>query len=181
MTLHITLFSGEEKDFRMQCRLDADSSFLTLHKLILKSLGYEQLPGQRFFVCDENWKPETRILLSDEENVKIDEDVLLMSDTDLGEFLEDEGQFLTYRFDPENRRMLLMELTHTSFGDLTAPDGELVSLQGIPPKQHIEEKEEISIPPAQAEVSEELGEEFYGEDGFDEDDINEEGFDILEE
>ncbi len=179
MTLHITLFSGEAEDLSIRFRLDADASFLDLHHLILQACHYAEIPGQRFFVCDENWKPETRILLSDEENVNIDEDVLLMSDTDLGEFLEDEGQHLAYRFDPKNRRMFLLELTETTFGDRVPAQGEIVDQRGHVPQQTLEE--ELPIPQAQTEVSEELGEEFYGEDGFDEDDIDEEGFDILDE
>lgn len=179
MILHITLFSGEAEDLCIQFKLDADSSFYDLHQLILKACNYKEIPGQRFFVCDNNWKPETRILLSDEAGVNIDEDVLLMSDTDLGEFLEDEGQHLTYRFDPENRRMFLMELVQTSFGENIPAQGLVESKRGHVPPQYMEEEQ--PIPQAQTDVSEELGEQFYGEDGFDSDDLDEEGFDILDE
>ncbi|MDE6159336.1 MAG: hypothetical protein K2F69_04475 [Bacteroidaceae bacterium] len=179
MILHLTVISAESEDFCIRLRLDAGSTFLTLHKLILRTCGYQELPGQRFFICDDNWKPETRILLSDEGNVNIDEDVLLMSDTELGEFLEDEGQHLTYRFDPENRRMFLLELTETSFGQEVDACGEVGSKKGKAPRQLVDE--EIEIPQKQTEVSEELGEEFYGEDGFDSEEIDEEGFDILSE
>lgn len=179
MILHLTVISAESDSFCLQLLMDAGSTFLTLHKLILRACGYQEIPGQRFFICDDNWKPETRILLSDEDNVNIDEDVLLMSDTELGEFLEDEGQHLTYRFDPENRRMFLIELTETSFGRHVEPDGEIMSKKGKAPKQVAEE--EVEIPQKQTDVSEELGEEFYGEDGFDSEEIDEEGFDILNE
>ncbi len=179
MTLHLNLFSGENEEFQIRMKLDADSTFYELHRLILKACNYEEIPGQRFFICDENWKPGTRILLSDEENVNIDEDVLLMDDTELGDFLEDEGQHLTYRFDPENRRMFLIELTETSFGNHVSPMGETESVKGQAPKQII--AEEQPIPQKQIEVSEELGEEFYGEDGFESEEIDEDGFDIMEE
>ncbi len=180
MTLHLNLISAESDDFRLQLKLDADSTFYTLHQLILGACGYQELPGQRFFICDDNWRPETRILLADEQGmVKIDEDVLLMDDTELGEFLEDEGQRLTYRFDPENRRMFLLELAETSFGDHTAPEGEVESRPGDAPQQIV--GKEIPIPAKQTEVSEELGEEFYGEDGFSEDEFDAEGFDIMSE
>lgn len=179
MILHLTVISAESDTFCLQMQLDAGSTFLTLHKLILETCGYQELPGQRFFICDDNWKPETRILLSDEGNVNIDEDVLLMSDTELGEFLEDEGQHLTYRFDPENRRMFLIELTEISFGKQVDANGEVVSKKGKAPEQVLED--EVEIPQKQTDVSEELGEEFYGEDGFDNEEIDEEGFDILSE
>lgn len=179
MILHLTVFSAENENFCLRLQLDAGSTFLTLHRLILEACGYQEIPGQRFFICDDNWKPETRILLSDEGIVNIDEDVMLMSDTELGEFLEDEGQHLTYRFDPENRRMFLIELTETSFGKQVAAKGEITDKKGKAPKQVMDE--EVEIPQKQTEVSEELGEEFYGEDGFDSEEIDEEGFDILSE
>lgn len=179
MILHLTVISAESENFRIRLQLDADSTFLTLHKLILQACDYQELPGQRFFICDDNWKPETRILLNDEDNVNIDEDVLLMSDTELGEFLEDEGQHLTYRFDPENRRMFLIEVTGTSFGKQVDANGMIEEKKGKAPRQVVDE--EMEIPQKQTDVSEELGEEFYGEDGFDSEEIDEEGFDILSE
>ncbi len=180
MTLHLNLISGESDEFRLRLRLDADSTFYTLHQLILATCNYQEMAGQRFFICDDNWHPETRILLADEEGtVNIDEDVLLMDDTELGDFLEDEGQRLTYRFDPDNRRMFLIELTETSFGDHTDAKGEIEDQRGKAPQQIMEE--DVPIPAKQTDVSEELGEKFYGEDGFDEDEFDEEGFDILNE
>ena len=179
MILHLTVISAESENFCIRLQLDAGSNFLTLHRLILQTCGYQELPGQRFFICDDNWKPETRILLSDEDNVNIDEDVLLMSDTELGEVLEDEGQHLTYRFDPENRRMFLIEGTVTSFGKQVDAGGVIEDKKGKAPRQLVDE--EVEIPQKQTDVSEELGEEFYGEDGFDSEEIDEEGFDILSE
>ena len=178
MTLRITLISPEVEDFVLELKIDADASFSNLHKLILSHCGYEEMPGQRFFICDDNWKPIQRILLGDEEKVEIDEDVFLMDDTDLGEFLEDEGQRITYRFDPVNRRMFLMELTETTFGDPVPEAGVLTRRHGNPPLQFLSE-EEPSVGIQNIE-SEELEEEFYGEDGFDEEDLDLEGFDILE-
>ena len=178
MTLRISLISHEQEDFILEFKIDADASFADLHRLILEHCGYEETEGQRFFICDDKWKPIQRILLGDEECVNIDEDVFLMSDTNLGEFLEDEGQRFAYRFDPENRRMFLLELTETTFGDPVSQKGILTRRSGCPPMQFPVEDEPITVP--QAAESEELAEEFYGEDGFEEDDLDMEGFDIVE-
>ncbi len=178
MTLRLTLISTEVEDFALEFKIDADDTFADLHRLILQHCGYEETEGQRFFVCDEKWKPIQRILLGDEDNVNIDEDVYLMEDTNLGDFLEDEGQRLAYRFDPENRRMFLIELTETSFGERTRNGGQLTRKHGKSPSQFLIE-EDTSPAPAAA-ISEELAEEFYGEDGFEEEDLDMEGFDILE-
>jgi len=179
MTLHITLYTDESEDFSLKLKIDANSSFGDLHRLILNCCGYEEKTGQRFIICDRNWKPRTRILLSDEHNLNIDEDTFLMDDTDLGDFLEDEGQQFAYRFDPENRRIFLMFVSETSFGTPVAKDGELTCMKGIPPEQNVS-KEELTQD-IHTEASEDLGEEFYGNDGFNEDDFDEEGFDILNE
>ena len=179
MTLRLTLISTEVEDFVLQFKIDANASFADLHRLILKHCNYEESNGQRFFICDESWKPTQRILLGDEENVNIDEDVFLMEDTDLGEFLEDEGQRIAYRFDPVNRRMFLIELTETSFGDPVPVAGVLTRCHGNPPAQFNEE--ENTQPATQTLVSEELEEEFYGEDGFEDEDLDLEGFDIMDD
>lgn len=177
MTLRLTLISPEVEDFAIECKIDADAAFADLHRLILKHCNFEELEGQRFFICDDNWKPTQRILLGDEECVDIDEDVYLMHDTELGRFLEDEGQRLTYRFDPENRRMLLLELTETTFGDPTSKDGIVTRRHGTAPQQMLQEEE--GTPVQTSIISEELTEEFYGEDGFDEEEIDLDGFNIL--
>ena len=162
----------------MEFKIDADASFADLHHLILKHCGYKEVEGQRFFICDENWKPFQRILLGDEANVNIDEDVYLMADTDLGEFLEDEGQRMTYRFDPINRRMFLMELTETTFGDPVEKEGKLTRRHGKAPLQFpTEEETQTSTPTLSSEI---LEEEFYGDEGYEEEDLDMEGFDILE-
>ena len=180
MTLRLTLISQEEEDFIQEFKIDADASFLDLHRLILRHCGYEELPGQRFFICDDNWHPTQRILLADEGNVDIDEDVYLMKETDLGEFLEDEGQRLAYRFDPVNRRMFLLELTETTFGEKVPETGILTRSHGNAPLQLVVEDEPQPAATTPNIVSEELEEEFYGEDGFDEEDLDMEGFDILD-
>ena len=178
MVLRLTLISTEVEDFILEFKIDADASFADLHRLILHHCNYEETAGQRFYICDERWKPRHRILLSDEEQNNIDEDVNLMDNTSLGDFLEDEGQRLTYRFDPDNRRMFLLELTETIFGERTPKEGKLTRRQGTPPSQNPEEEAPQSTP--QPDLSEELTEEFYGEDGFEEEDLDMEGFDIME-
>ena len=178
MILRLTLISTEVEDFALEFKIDADATFADLHRLILQHCGYEEAEGQRFFICDEKWRPTQRSLLGDEENVNIDEDVFLMEDTNLGDFLEDEGQRLAYRFDPENRRMFLLELTETTFGERVPAEGKLTRRHGTSPLQfQLEEEQPVA---AQASISEELAEEFYGEDGFEEEDLDMEGFDILE-
>lgn len=178
MTLRLTLISTEVDDFALEFKIDADASFAQLHHLILSHCGYEEKEGQRFYICNESWRPVQRILFSDEDSANTDEDIFLMAKTSLGEFLEDEGQRLTYRFDPENRRMFLLELTETTFGDPVEKEGKLTRRHGKAPTQFLEE-EEVQ-PSTSTTTTEEIEEEFYGEDGYEEEDLDMESFGIME-
>lgn len=178
MTLRITLISPEYEDFILEFKTDTDASFANLHQLILRHCGYEELPGQRFLICDDSWKPIQRILLDDEENNSIDEDIYLMAETRLGEFLEDEKQRFIYVFEPGERRKFLLELTEITFSDPVPQTGILTRHHGNPPAQFFIEEEPAEVPPTVQ--TEEPEEKFYGEDGFEEEDLDLEGFDILE-
>lgn len=177
MNLKITLASDEVEDFAMEILIDANSTFLDLHNTILKACHYEEGEKHRFYICDEDWRPETRILLKDEGITASDEDLYLMDDTVLGDFLEDEGQRMAYRFDPESRRLFLMELSETSFGEQQKEPS--VRRHGLPPMQTLDEEEIVPTPSNNA-IAPELDESFYGDEGFEEEEFDPEGFDILE-
>ncbi len=178
MNLRITLASGEVEDFALEILVDANATFLDLHKLIMKACQYEEGEKHRFYICDEDWRPEQRILLHDEGITASDEDLYLMEDTILGDFLEDEGQRLAYRFDPDSRRLFLLELTETTFGE--RQDKPVVKRRaGQPPLQTLEEEDPAPVP-ANNSVAPELDESFYGDEGFEADEFDEEGFDIME-
>lgn len=179
MTLKLTIASGEVEDFALEILIDANSTFLDLHKTILKACRYVEGDKHRFYICDEDWRPERRILLQDEGITKSDEDLYLMEDTVLGDFLEDEGQRMAYRFDPDSRRMFLIELTETSFG--TRQEQAKVSKHyGTAPQQTLDDEDDFIPAPQTTANSPELDESFYGDEGFEEDEFDPEGFDIVE-
>lgn len=178
MTLKITVASSEVEDFVLEILIDANHTFLDLHNAILEACHYKEGEKHRFYICDEDWRPERRILLQDEGITGSDEDLYLMEDTVLGDFLEDEGQRFAYRFDPESKRMFLLELTETLFGG-RQENAMLKRRHGMPPAQTLEDDEPV---PAQNSnnIAPELDESFYGDEGFEADEFDEEGFDILE-
>lgn len=174
MTQKITLFSQEVEDFVMEIKIDADATFYDLHKLILKACNYQEHENQRFMICNEDWKIERNILLQDNGEASIDEDLYLMQETTLEEYLEEEGQRLAYLFDPEDKRFFMMELSENIFGH---PQSEpIVSRRyGTAPMQTLIEEDVAST-----ETNTEIDEEFYGDDSFEEDEIDLEGFEINE-
>lgn len=171
--------SDEVEDFAMKIKIDADSTFEDLHRTLQEACGYMDFGVHRFYVCDEDWHPEHRILQSD-KGYGADEDIYLMDETRLEELLEDEGQRLAYRFDPESRRLLLMEVCKTSFGETL--DEPIVKKRGEAPTQmQLEEELTIPTPTPGATNEEDLEENFYGDDGYEEGELDEEGFDFVSE
>lgn len=177
MTLKLTLFSQEIEDFVLEILIDSDAKFTELHELILNDCNYDEHDKQCFLICDEEWRVRQRICLRDSEDVGYDEDLNLMSRTSVGDFLEDEGQRLAYIFDPEGKRFFLMELTETVFGQRqTMP---IVNRRhGLAPMQTLLQTEEQAKDPA--EKNEEIDEDFYGDDGFEADELDMEGYEIDE-
>lgn len=176
MLLKIMVASSEVEDFAMEIHIDADNTFADLQRTIQDACGYMDFGVHRFYVCDEDWRPEHRIFQTD-AGVSLDEDVYLMDETPLEEFLEDEGQRLAYRFDPESRRLLLMEVTETSFGK-TLTEPVIKRRHGQAPLQILVDDEPIAQPQATSD-SEELEESFYGDDDYEADELDEEGFDVI--
>jgi hypothetical protein len=185
MTLKLTLFSQEKEDFVLEILIDSDARFSDLHHLILSDCNYKEHPKQSFLICDEEWRVKHRICLQDNEDMGFDEDLNLMSRTRIGDFLEDEGQRLAYVFDPEGKRFFLMELTENVFGRIEkkpmvnrrhgkAPQGTSSSHQ-TSPKGGFEDE---SSPSGETEGG--IDESFYGDEGFESDELDLEGYEIDE-
>ncbi len=181
MTFKITVASNEVEDFVLEILIDADSTFHDLHKTILKACKYQEGSNHTIYICDENWRSEQRILLNDDGSTSSDEDLFLMEDTILGDFLEDEGQRIAYRFDPESRRLFLLELSEISFG-ARQEKPEVKRRHGVPPLQSEPEDETDATPtptPTDDEDAE-MGESFYGDEGFEAEEFDEEGFETID-
>ncbi len=177
MTLKLTLFSQEAEDFVMQILLDQESTFYELHKLILKECGYEERADQSFLICDEDWRVKQHVYLTDNGKCTSEEDLYLMNRTTVGEFLEEEGQRLAYIFAPEEKRFFLMELTENIFGH---PESEprVNKKRGEAPAQDSAEEEEIKPATQAASVPEPTDDFLDDEEGFNDDELDMEGFEI---
>lgn len=184
MTLKLTLFSQEKEDFVLEILIDNDAKFSELHQLILNDCNYEEHKKQCFLICDEDWRVKQRICLHDSEDMGYDEDMNLMSRTRIGDFLEDEGQRLAYVFDPEGKRFFLMELTENVFGR-TEKKAFVNRRHGLAPSQaannSIKIKDNTSSRESEENLEEEaIEEDFYGDDGFEAEELDLEGYEINE-
>jgi len=184
MTLKLTLFSQEKEDFVREILIDSDAMFSELHELILNDCNYEEHQKQCFLICDEGWRVKQRINLCDDEDVGYDEDLNLMSNTRISDFLEDEGQRLAYIFDPDGKRFFLMELTENVFG--RSEKKPFVNRRhGKAPMQratstNLSSEEEGAALSSPEEELEEGAENFYGDDGFETEELDLEGYEIEE-
>lgn len=179
MTLKLTLFSQEKDDFVREILIDSDAKFAELHQLILDDCNYTEQQEQCFLICDEDWRVRQRISLQERDDIGYDEDINIMSDTRIGDFLEDEGQRLAYVFDPDSKRIFLMELTENVFGR-TEKKALVNRKHGLPPQQTLSGTPTSAIEADGDAKDETLEENFYGDDGFEADELDLDGYEINE-
>lgn len=183
MTLKLTLFSQEKEDFVLEILIDSDAKFSELHQLILRDCNYGEHIKQCFLICDDEWRVKQRICLHDSEDVGYDEDINLMSRTRIGDFLEEEGQRLAYVFDPEGKRFFLMELTENVFGR-TEKKALVNRRHGLPPQQSalssFQESPSPSVESEEESDEEAIDEDFYGDEGYESEELDLEGYEIDE-
>lgn len=186
MTLKLTLFSQEKDDFVMEILIDSDANFSELHQLILNDCNYSEHSKQCFLICDEEWRVKHRICLRDTEDMGYDEDLNLMSRTRIGDFLEDEGQRLAYVFAPDSKRFFLMELTENVFGR-TERKAFVNRRHGLPPLQEpasskttLRGEVDGKSFDDEDESEDDISEDFYGDEGFEKEELDLEGYEIDE-
>lgn len=177
MIYRFSIISNEVEDFIREIKIDSDATFFDLQEAILAACQYDNKQITSFFTCSDRWEKEQEILMEDLGYGRADEDIYLMKDTRLSELLEDEKQRMVFIFDPLEERMFLIELTEIIFGK-TQSNAVCSRQHGLPPQQYIEISE--PIPPTPTKKAEDLQEDFYGSDDFDNEEFDPEGFEISE-
>lgn len=180
------LISDEVSNFKLEIQIDADDTFIKLRNAILDAVGYSKEEMDSFILCDDEWQKEKEVTLADMGSDS-DEDVWLMDETVISDLIEDEGQKLMFVFDYLTNRAFFMEMKELiPMEHLSDP---LCSRKvGIPPKQNIDMNEfDEQINKAAAatntqstKIEDDLDEEFYGSESFNEDEFDSEGYDSLD-
>jgi len=173
MIFRFLMLSDEVDDFRREIQIDSDATFFDLHKAIISSVDYKDGEMSSFFICSDDWEKETEITLT-EMDTSYDEDSFIMKDSILNDFLEDEKQKLMYVFDYLTERAFFIELREIITGK-NLKEAICTKTQGIPPSQFVDfndfESKNSTI---------DTGENFYGDEGYDIDELDVEGFDGLD-
>lgn len=169
MIYRFTIISDEVDDFVREIQIDPEATFYDFHEAILKSAGYADDQMTSFFICDDDWEKEKEVTLEEmDDNPEMDSWV--MRETPISELVEDEKQRLLYVFDPMTERCFFIELSEIITGK-AMQGAKCTKKAGEAPKQTID-FEEMAV----AGGSLDLGENFYGDQDFDMDDFDKEGF-----
>lgn len=179
MVYNFRLVSDEVDNFKREIKIDADATFLDLRNAICDSVNYDKGQMNSFFLCDDGWEKGKEITLED-MGTDSSEDVYLMDECVLSDYIDDEGQRLIFVFDYLTDRAFFMELKETQPGRSLKDPVCTVSM-GTPPPQFVDLEDfesKMDAKAAQA-ASQDIDEEFYGSDEYNEDEFDSQGFDEM--
>jgi len=165
--------SEEVENFKLEIAIDSTDTFMRLRNVILDAVGYSKDQMDSFYICDEDWVKEKEVTYMD-MGTDSDIDIWIMDETQLDELIEDEGQRLKFVFDYMTERYFLMKLKKTIPGR-SLHDPLCERKVGTPPVESIDfdpmpTAVNTKIPDA-ANI-EELDAEFYGENAYNEDELD---------
>ena len=181
MTYRILIFSEEEENFVMEIMASPSTTFHEMHTLIMKACEYTETGNHQFLICNETWKVKEKIHLHSQQSVGLDEDLYLMNDVRLEEFIEEEGQHIAYVYETNSRKTLLLELVESLFGKKT-DEAHVNRRKGTAPVQ-FDDAEELTIPPTiipNTVENDDDTEETDDGDLFSADELDAEGFEVNE-
>ncbi|MCI5560348.1 MAG: hypothetical protein SPJ29_08370 [Phocaeicola sp.] len=174
MVYKFRIISDEVEDFLREICIDAEDTFFDLHLAILDSVGYKNDQMTSFFTCTDGWEKEREVTLED-----MGGDAYLMEETKIEELLEDEKQRLIYVFDPLAERVFFMELSKIMTGK-SLDAAECTKSIGEAPVQTIDFEEQMAQLNKGGQALD-LDEDLYGDLGYNDDEIDPEGYDLLDE
>jgi hypothetical protein len=175
MIYRFTMVSDEIDDFVREIQINPEATFYDLHSAILESVNFADDELTSFFICDEDWEREKEITLEPMDDIS-EEDSWTMKETKLNELIEDEKQKLTFVFDIMTERSFFIELSEI----ITRKDikeAVCTRSEGNPPAQKVDFDEAV-VKQTPVVNTDDLGEDFYGDKDYNEDDIDQEGFGV---
>jgi len=174
MVFRFLILSDEVDDFKREIKIDAEATFLDLHNTLLDSVGYTKDEITSFFICDDDWNKKVEITRV-EMDVASEVDSYIMEDTRLEELLEDEHQKMLFVFDYMTERAFFMELREIIPGQDISEAVVSKSIGEAPPQ--IVNFDEFD---AKLTTTTTVGEEFYGDSEYDMDELDQSGFEGLD-
>lgn len=182
MIFNFRIVSDEVDNFKREIKIDAEATFLDFKNAICDAVGYDKNQMSSFFLCDRNWEKEKEITMEDMGSDS-DQDVWLMEDSVLSDFIDDEGQKLLFTFDYLTDRSFFIEMRELITGK-TLHDPLCTLSLGHAPAQTVDMDEFDARMDAKAAKSasdniDDLDADFYGNDEFNPDEFDAAGFDEM--
>lgn len=180
MIYKFRLVSDEVDNFKREIDIDADARFIDLRNAICDSVGYDKSQMNSFFICEDGWEKGREITLEDMGS-DASEDVYLMDETVISDFIEDEGQRMIFVFDYLTDRAFFIEMKRSTPGR-TLKDPVCTLSMGNPPEQFVDMDDfesKIDAKAAAAAAATDLDEDFYGSSEFNDDEFDADGFDEM--
>ena len=178
------LVSDESDDFMREIQIDADAKFIDLRNAVLDSVNYSKSNMSSFFICEDGWEKDKEITLEDMGNDSSQE-IYLMDETPLSDFIEDEGQRLIFTFDYMTDRSFFMELRKTEPGKYLS-EPKCTKSEGMAPPETVDLDDfdaQIDAKAAQAAKSApglDLDDDFYGSSDYNDDEFDAGSFDEMD-
>lgn len=179
MIFNFRVVSDEVDNFKREIKIDADATFLDLKNAICDCVGYDKNQMCSFFLCEGNWEKDKEITMEDMGSDS-DQDVFLMDETILSDYVEDEGQRLIFTFDYMTDRSFFIEMKELEPGKKLKDPLCTLSI-GQAPAQNIDldEFDAKNDKKATAAAIDDLDADFYGSDSYNDDEFDVEGFDEM--
>ena len=182
MLFKLIFICEEEDDFLREITIDADASFLDLNRAILNACQYPDDQITSFYTCNDDWEPKEQITREDMGVGSADQDIYIMEQTTLRDFIREEDQKLMYVFDPFNDRMFYIKVAEVITGkNLAEPICSRST--GAAPQQIQDMNENLGSTDKFGfgdDFTDDDVDNFYGSDNFDQEDFDPEGFEIEE-
>jgi len=175
MVYKFRILSDEVDNFVREIAIDSEATFLDLHAAILEAVGFSADQMSSFFICNDDWEKETEVTLFEMDSSP-EVDNWIMEDTPLSQLIEDEGQKLLFVFDYLTERSFFIELFQL-VPNKTLSEAKCLVSEGDAPAQATN-FEEFSVDTA-TKIN--LDDDFYGDQDFDMDELDAEGFSGLDD
>ena len=177
MIYKFRLVSDEVDNFRREIDIDADATFLTLRNAICDSVGYDKNQMNSFYLCEDGWEKDKEITLEDMGSDS-SEDVYLMDECIISDFIEDEGQRMMFVFDYLTDRAFFIEMKRSEPGK-TLQDPICSLSMGQAPPQTVDMDEFEAKIDIKAASATDMDADFYGSDEYNADEFDPEAFDEM--
>ena len=174
MIYKFIFISDEEADFMREISIDSEATFFDLHNAVLDAVKYDKDAMTSLFICNEDWEKEQEVTLV-EMDTTADIDNYVMDQTPLEELITEEHQKVLYVFDYISDRAFFMELKEIIPGQSLAQAVCSASL-GVAPEQYKLEDIDFVAAPTGKKDADIFDENFYGDEGFDMDELDNESF-----